>query len=76
MASAKPFTFICGQDDYLVGRMGAERFAALTAELTDEFARETINGFAANMSEVESALNRFRESVQTVSMFGLSLIHI
>jgi hypothetical protein len=70
MASAKPFTFICGQDDYLVGRMGAERFAALTAELTDEFARETINGFAANMSEVESALNRFRESVQTVSMFG------
>ncbi len=70
MASAKPFTFICGQDDYLVGRMGAERFAVLTAELTDEFARETVNGFAANMSEVESALNRFRESVQTVSMFG------
>jgi DNA polymerase-3 subunit delta len=70
MAAAKPFTFICGQDDYLVGRMGAERFAALTADLTDEFARETVNGFAANMGEVEAALNRFRESVQTVSMFG------
>jgi DNA polymerase-3 subunit delta len=70
MSTAKPFTFICGQDDYLVGRMGAERFAALTADLTDEFARETVNGFAANMGEVESALNRFRESVQTVSMFG------
>jgi len=70
MASAKPFTFICGQDDYLVGRMGVERFAALTADLTDEFAREIISGFAANMAEVETALNRFRESVQTVSMFG------
>ena len=70
MATAKPFTFICGQDDYLVGRMGSERFAALTADLTDEFAREIVAGFAANMGEVETALNRFRESVQTVSMFG------
>ena len=70
MATAKSFTFICGQDDYLVGRMGAERFAALTADLTDEFAREIVAGFAANMGEVETALNRFRESVQTVSMFG------
>ena len=66
MSTAKPFTFICGQDDYLVGRMGAERFAGLTADLTDEFAQETVNGFAANMGEVEAALNRFRESVQTV----------
>jgi DNA polymerase-3 subunit delta len=70
MSTTKPFTFICGQDDYLVGRMGAERFAGLTADLADEFAQETVNGFAANMGEVEAALNRFRESVQTVSMFG------
>ncbi|MCX6932017.1 MAG: DNA polymerase III subunit delta, partial [Verrucomicrobia bacterium] len=70
MSTTKPFTFICGQDDYLVGRMGTERFAGLTADLTDEFAQETVNGFAANMGEVEAALNRFRESVQTVSMFG------
>jgi len=70
MSAAKPFTFICGQDDYLVGRLGQERFAALAAEVTDEFSRETVNGFAANVSEVETAINRFRESVQTVSMFG------
>lgn len=70
MSPAKSFTFICGQDDYLVGRMGKERFAALTADLTDEFAQETVNGFAANMGEVEAALGRFRESVQTISMFG------
>ena len=68
--AAKAFTFICGADDFLVGRMGTQRFAALTTEVTDEFARETINGFAANVSEVETAVNRFREAVQTVSMFG------
>lgn len=70
MAAAKNFTFICGADDYLVGRMGTERFAELTADVADEFSREIVNGFAANMSEVETAINRFRESVQTVSMFG------
>jgi DNA polymerase-3 subunit delta len=70
MASGKKFTFICGQDDFLVGRLGKERFEALAAEVTDEFSRETINGFAANVGEVESAVNRFRDAVQTVSMFG------
>jgi DNA polymerase III subunit delta len=70
MAAAKKFTFICGADDYLVGRMGKQRFEAMAADVTDEFSRETINGFAANVSEVEAAVNRFRESVQTVSMFG------
>jgi DNA polymerase-3 subunit delta len=68
--AARNFTFICGQDDYLVGRAGQQRFAALAAEITDEFARETINGFAGNVGEVESAVNRFREAVQTVAMFG------
>ena len=70
MAAAKNFTFICGNDDFLVGRAGKERFAALAAEVTDEFSRETINGFAANVAEVEGAVNRFRDAIQTVSMFG------
>lgn len=70
MAPAKNFTFICGQDDYLVGRLGQERFAALAAEVPDEFSREIVNGFAANVSEVENAVNRFRDAVQTVAMFG------
>ncbi len=67
---AKAFTFICGADDFLVDRLGKERFAALAAETADEFSREVLSGFAANVSEVETAINRFRESVQTVSMFG------
>lgn len=70
MAAARKFIFICGSDDYLVGRLGKERFEKLAAEVTDEFSREVINGFAANVGEVESAVNRFRDAVQTVSMFG------
>lgn len=69
-AAAKNFTFICGPDDFLVGRLGAEKFAALAAEVPDEFSREVLSGFAGNVGEVETAINRFRESVQTVAMFG------
>jgi len=68
--AAKTFTFICGSDDFLVGRLGAEHYAALAAEVPDEFSREVLSGFAGNVGEVESAVNRFRDSVQTVSMFG------
>lgn len=70
MAALRNFTFICGSDDFLVGRTGRERFEALAAGVADEFSRETINGFAANVGEVESAVNRFRDAVGTVSMFG------
>jgi DNA polymerase-3 subunit delta len=66
----KNFTFICGPDDFLVGRLGAEKFATLAAEVPDEFSREVLSGFANNVGEVESAVNRFRDSVQTISMFG------
>ena len=70
MPAVKPFTFICGADDFLVGRVGQARFAALATGVTDEFSREVLSGFAGNVGEVESAINRFRDSVQTVSMFG------
>jgi len=70
MPGDKNFTFICGADDFLVGRLGQVRFDALAAGVADEFSREVLNGFAGNVSEVEAAINRFRESVQTVSMFG------
>src|SRR5687768_17594986 len=70
MAEPKKFTFVCGSDDFLVSRLGKERFATLAASATDEFSLETISGFAGNVAEVESAVNRFRDAVQTVSMFG------
>lgn len=68
--AGKNFTFICGADDFLVGRVGRERHEKLVAEIPDEFSREVISGFANNVGEVEAAVNRFRDSVQTVSMFG------
>ena len=70
MPADKAFTFICGADDFLVGRLGSARFEALAAKTADEFSREVLSGFAGNVAEVEAAINRFRESVQTVSMFG------
>ncbi len=71
MSASKPFFFICGADEFLVQRAGQQRFDALVAEAgADEFSREVISGFAANISEVEAAINRFREAVQTVPMFG------
>jgi DNA polymerase III subunit delta len=67
----KPFAFVCGADEFLVQRAGQQRFDALAAGTgADEFSREVISGFAANISEVEAAINRFREAVQTVPMFG------
>ena len=71
MPAPKTFTFIGGADEFLVQRAGQQRFDALTAEAgADEFSREIVNGFAANVGEVEAAVNRFREAVQTVPMFG------
>jgi len=70
MALEKPFTFICGSDDFLVDRLGKDRFAAMVGDSQDEFAREVLSGFANNVDEVRSAIYRLRDSVQTVSMFG------
>ncbi|HUJ45063.1 MAG TPA: DNA polymerase III subunit delta [Opitutaceae bacterium] len=67
---AKPFIFICGPDDFLVNRLGTQRYDALAAAVTDEFSREVLNGFANNVAEVEEAVNRFREAVRTISLFG------
>ena len=70
MPPAKKFVFVCGQDDFLVDRLGRERFDRMAADTVDEFSREVISGFVANTEEVESCLNRFREAVQTIPMFG------
>lgn len=66
----KPFVFICGADDFLVSRAGKARYEELAKNIDDEFSREVISGFANNGGEVADAINRFREGVQTISMFG------
>ncbi len=72
MPAATPaFLFVCGPDDFLVNRVGKARFEELAvAAQADDFSREIVSGFAGNVDEVETAVNRFREAVQTLPMFG------
>lgn len=69
-AATKAFTFICGDDDFLVSRRGRELFTEMSAGLTDEFSREIIEGAAQNLDELEAVVGRFRAAVQTLSLFG------
>lgn len=70
-AMADPgFHFICGADDFLVGRAGRELFERISADASDDFSREIINGQAGKVDDVEAAVNRFRDAVQTLSLFG------
>ena len=68
--AAKPFCFICGPDDFLVNRLGKERYGALAAGGADEFSGEILNGFANNVGEVAAAVNRVREAAQALTLFG------
>jgi DNA polymerase-3 subunit delta len=68
--SAKPFTFICGDDDYLVSEKGKAWFAEQTKDLSDDLSKEVVDGRAANVAEVEDAINRFSSAAQTLSLFG------
>jgi DNA polymerase-3 subunit delta len=67
---AKSFTFICGDDDYLVSEQGKEWFAQQTKEISDDLSKEIVDGRAANVAEVDDAINRFTSAVQTLSLFG------
>jgi DNA polymerase-3 subunit delta len=70
-AMADPtFNFICGGDDFLVGRAGRELFDRMSADAADDFSREIISGQAGKVDDVESAVNSFRDAVQTLSLFG------
>jgi len=68
--SAKAFTFICGDDDYLVSERGKEWFAEQTKDIADDLSKEVVDGRAGNVAEVEDAINRFASAVQTLSLFG------
>lgn len=67
---AKAFTFICGDDDYLVAERGKEWFAEHTKDIADDLSKEVVDGRAGNVAEVDDAINRFTSAVQTLSLFG------
>ena len=66
----KPFTFICGDDDYLVSEKGKAWFVEQSKDLSDDLSKEIVDGRASNVAEVEDAINRFSSAVQTLSLFG------
>jgi DNA polymerase-3 subunit delta len=66
---SRQFTYICGPDDFLVNRIARVRFAGM-AEGLDEFSSEVISGFTNNIGEVEATINRLRDAVQTLGLFG------
>ena len=66
----KAFTFICGDDDYLVSERGKTWFAEQTKDIADDLSKEIIDGQAGNVAEVENAIKRFAGAVQTLSLFG------
>lgn len=68
--SAKPFTFICGDDDFLVSEKGKEWFAEQSKDLMDDLSKEVVDGRASNIAEVEAAIERFTSAAQTLSLFG------
>lgn len=68
--SAKTFTFICGDDDYLVSEQGKQWFAGQTRNIADDLAKEVIDGRAGNIAEVGDVISRFTSAVQTLSLFG------
>lgn len=64
------FDLVCGSDDFLVQRAGAELWGKITATAADPFSCEIISGFAGTVSEAESAVARFREAVETLDLLG------
>lgn len=66
--------FIAGDDEFLVTRSGKELFAKISAEKGESCTPELIDAQAHNVSEVETAIQRFNESVQTRSLFGDSKV--
>ena len=70
MAERKPFTFVCGVDDFLVNRLGRTLFDEKTSAIEDDFGKEIIDGAVDNVAEVAAAVGRFREAVQTLPLFG------
>ena len=68
--STAPFIYVSGPDDFLASRMAKEIWEEMKREVSDDFSIEVISGHAGKVDEVAEAVNRFREAVQTLGLFG------
>ncbi len=62
--------FISGDDEFLVSKAAKDKFLELSKDLTDDFAKETINALAGNADDVARAIDAARSSIETLSLFG------
>ena len=72
----KPFTFICGDDDYLVSEEGKGWFSEQTASLMDDLSKGIVDGRAGMLRKWKMPLSaspaRFRpyRSSGSAKLFG------
>ena len=64
------FTFICGDDDYLLAERGRAWFDEAAKGVGDDLSKEVLDGRAGNVEEVADVVARFAGAVQTLSLFG------
>jgi DNA polymerase-3 subunit delta len=67
---AAPFTFICGDDDYLVAEAGKAAFIKLCEGIEDPYAQEVIDGNQPNVEGVRKAVQSLVQSAQSMSLFA------
>ncbi len=67
---SKSFTFICGEDDFLVTTEGKRVFTQWTEGVEDDLSKEVIDGRAGKADEVVEVISKFIAGAQTLSLFG------
>ena len=61
---------IVGDDDFLVRQKAKEIFDSLIEHYPDDLSRETVDGRADRVDDVERILKETRSAVETLSLFG------
>lgn len=64
------FTFICGEDEFLVAEKGQAWFTSVSKDIDEDLSKEVIDGRAGKVEEVSAIVEQFSEAVQTQALFG------
>jgi DNA polymerase-3 subunit delta len=65
----KPFTFICGEDEFLVAQAAKQKFEQLGVQVQSDFSKEIVSGTAATVNEVEAIITKVTLALQTHSLW-------
>lgn len=64
------FSFICGDDEFIVSEKSKAWYTHACAGVSEELSKEVIDARAQNVDEVQRVIERFSEAIQTQSLFG------